>query len=46
MHRILTDDGLRAMLVERGLKQVQRFSWKRCAGQVLEVLEEAGRGLD
>lgn len=46
MHQILIDGGLRATLVERGLKQVQRFSWQRCASQVLQVLEEVGRGVD
>ncbi len=45
MHRVLTDEGLRATLVERGLKQVRKFSWQRCASQVLEVLEQVGRGL-
>ncbi len=46
MHQMLTDEGLRGKLVERGLKQVQNFSWQRCASQVLEVLEEVGRGPD
>ena len=46
MHQVLTDEGLRTMLVERGHEQVQRFSWQRCASQVLQVLEDVGCGLD
>jgi len=46
MHRMLADEGLRATLVERGLKRVRKFSWQRCASQVLEVLEQVGHGLD
>ncbi len=46
MQRMLTDEGLRAMFVERGLEQVRQFSWQRCASQVLEVLEQVGHGLD
>jgi glycosyltransferase involved in cell wall biosynthesis len=45
MHRGISDAGLRATLVERGYEQVLRFSWRRCASQVLRVLEDAGRGL-
>ena len=46
MHQVITDVGLRTTLVERGYEQVQRFSWQRSAGQVLQVLEDVGRGLD
>jgi alpha-1,3-rhamnosyl/mannosyltransferase len=46
MNQVIIDEGLRTMLVERGFEQVQRFSWQRCASQVLRVLEDAGRGLD
>ncbi len=45
LSQIITDEGLRTTLVERGFEQVQRFSWRRCASQVLEVLEDAGREL-
>ncbi|MFN2220781.1 MAG: glycosyltransferase family 4 protein [Anaerolineae bacterium] len=45
IHWVISDAGLRATLVERGYEQVQRFSWQRCASQVLQVLEDAGRGL-
>jgi glycosyltransferase involved in cell wall biosynthesis len=46
MSQLITDEGLRKTLVERGYEQIQRFSWQRCASQVLQVLEDAGRGLD
>jgi len=44
--RVLTDAELRRELVGRGLEQIQRFSWERCAAEVMQVLEEVGRGLD
>jgi glycosyltransferase involved in cell wall biosynthesis len=44
--RIVTDEGLRDDLVERGFQQAARFSWRRCAEEVLSVLEAVGRGLD
>ncbi len=44
--RIAADEGLRRELTERGFRQAGRFSWRQCAQQVLEVLEEVGRELD
>ena len=43
--RLVADEGLRRELVERGFRQMQRFSWRRCAEETLSVLEEVGRGL-
>lgn len=43
--RLVADEGLRKALVERGFRQMQRFSWRRCAEETLRVLEEVGRGL-
>ena len=40
MNRLLQDKGLRAQLVERGLRQVRQFSWDRCARETLAVLED------
>lgn len=31
---------LRKIMIERGLKQIQKFSWKRCAEETLQVLEK------
>jgi glycosyltransferase involved in cell wall biosynthesis len=43
---IVADEGLRCDLVERGFRQAQRFSWRRCAQEVMQVLEDVGRGFD
>jgi len=40
MNRLLKDEGLRARLVERGLRQLRQFSWDRCARETLAVLED------
>ncbi|MCS7219935.1 MAG: glycosyltransferase family 1 protein [Anaerolineae bacterium] len=42
LHRLLTDEWLRAQLITRGYRNVQRFSWAQTARQVLNVLEEVG----
>lgn len=44
MVRVLSDETLRAELIARGLANVQRFSWRRCAEQTLAILEKVGRG--
>jgi glycosyltransferase involved in cell wall biosynthesis len=44
--RIVADEGLRQALIERGFRQMTRFSWRRCARETLAVLEEVGRGGD
>ncbi len=46
LEQVVTDGALRQRLVERGFDQVQRFSWRRCAEETLQVLEEVGRGVD
>lgn len=42
MLRLVTDDALRAELARRGLENVKRFSWEKCARETLAVLEEVG----
>jgi glycosyltransferase involved in cell wall biosynthesis len=42
MARLLGDEGLRQTLVERGFRQIQHFSWQRCAREVMQVFEESG----
>ena len=42
MHRLVTDDALCAELTRRGLENVKRFSWEKCARETLAVLEEVG----
>jgi glycosyltransferase involved in cell wall biosynthesis len=41
IERIVSDQALRDNLVQRGFVNLQRFSWKRCAQQVLSILEGA-----
>lgn len=41
LHRLLSDDPLRAMLRLRGLRRAREFSWERCAQQTLSVYREA-----
>jgi glycosyltransferase involved in cell wall biosynthesis len=42
MHRLVTDEALRIELSRRGLANVQRFSWEKCARETLALLLEAG----
>jgi glycosyltransferase involved in cell wall biosynthesis len=39
IRRVLTDGSLRTGLARRGLANIQRFSWRRCACQVLAAIE-------
>jgi glycosyltransferase involved in cell wall biosynthesis len=39
LERVLSDEELRAGLIERGFEQAKRFSWERCARETLDVLE-------
>jgi glycosyltransferase involved in cell wall biosynthesis len=43
MRRLATDEALRQDLARRGLSNVKRFSWEKCAAETLAVLEEAAR---
>jgi glycosyltransferase involved in cell wall biosynthesis len=40
--RGVVDGPLRGKLVSRGLERVKQFTWRRCAEQVLDVLERVG----
>jgi len=44
MQQALGDEGLRARLVERGLRQAARFTWRAAAQQLLAIYEKVGRG--
>ncbi|MGD9144048.1 MAG: glycosyltransferase family 1 protein [Anaerolineae bacterium] len=46
LYQIVIDEGLRRVLIERGFQQIQRFSWRRCAQETLQVLEDAARAVD
>lgn len=43
MSVLIKDDKLRREMIEKGLKQVRKFSWEKTARQTLEVLEEAAK---
>lgn len=38
--RLVTDEKLRHVLIEKGKKQVKKFSWEKTARETLKVLEE------
>jgi len=40
MHEVLTDEGLRANMIKKGLERAEMFSWEKCARETLEVYEE------
>jgi glycosyltransferase involved in cell wall biosynthesis len=42
--RVLTDSGLRAKLIEKGLLRSQKFSWENTARGTLDVYERVVRG--
>jgi glycosyltransferase involved in cell wall biosynthesis len=39
IHKILTEDGLRKELIEKGLHRAQAFSWEKCAKETLALFE-------
>jgi len=43
MYRLVTDPALREELARRGLENVKRFSWEKCARETLAVLESVAR---
>jgi glycosyltransferase involved in cell wall biosynthesis len=40
MEKILVDEELRKMLIQKGLEQVKKFTWEKTAGEVLEQLNK------
>ena len=43
MWRVLTDEDLRASLIEKGLKRAKKFSWERAAQETLDVYHRVGK---
>ncbi|MBI2033154.1 MAG: glycosyltransferase family 4 protein [Candidatus Levybacteria bacterium] len=43
MEDVLSDKKLRAGMIEKGRKQVQKFSWEKTARETLKVLEEVAK---
>ena len=44
LYQVFRDQALRAMLVNKGTNNLQRFQWKHAAEQTLAVYEKAARG--
>ena len=44
IERLLDDDALRARLLARGAARLERFTWRRAAAEMLDVLEQAAAG--
>lgn len=44
MQKLLEDENLRKELIEKGYKQVKKFSWEKSARETLAVLEEVANG--
>ncbi len=42
LERVYHEPELVRELVERGLRQAECFSWRRCARTILDVIEELG----
>jgi glycosyltransferase involved in cell wall biosynthesis len=40
INRVLTDDELRCSLIERGRRQVMRFSWPKFTLEIVRILRE------
>ncbi|MCK4892199.1 MAG: glycosyltransferase family 4 protein [Candidatus Pacebacteria bacterium] len=38
MDKIFTDDNFREKMIERGLENVKRFSWKKCVRETINIL--------
>jgi glycosyltransferase involved in cell wall biosynthesis len=44
MEEVLSDETLRAGMIARGLEQVKKFSWEKCARETLDVLKKENKG--
>jgi len=42
LNKIISDEGYKNKLIELGLKNVERFSWERCADKTLEKILDIG----
>ena len=44
IERVIGDEDLRKEMVEKGYKQIKKFSWEKAAGETLKVLQKLGEG--
>ena len=42
IEKIIKDEKYRKSLIQKGYKQVQKFSWEKTAKETLKVIEELG----
>jgi glycosyltransferase involved in cell wall biosynthesis len=42
LQKVVNDQDLRSEMIKKGHAQVDRFSWKKAAGETLEILKEVG----
>jgi glycosyltransferase involved in cell wall biosynthesis len=42
MSRVMSDQQLRAQLIEQGLRRARRFTWRRAAEELFTILEQLG----
>jgi len=40
IYKIITDNDLRNKLIQKGFKQIQKFSWEKCGKETIEVISE------
>jgi glycosyltransferase involved in cell wall biosynthesis len=40
IHKLMSDNKLRESLVQKGLKQAEKFSWERCAKELFSVISQ------
>ncbi len=44
LEKVITDEKLREVLIQKGYKQIKKFSWEKAASETLRVLEDVGGG--
>lgn len=44
LEKVLSDSDLCRQMIENGLKQVQKFSWEKCAEETLEFIKSTQKG--
>ena len=40
IYKVLTSEGLRETMIEKGLKRAKQFNWEKVAKEILGILEE------
>jgi len=37
-HKLISDESYKNDIIEKGLENVKRFSWERCAGEITQLI--------